>query len=212
MNLTIALIILTGLISYQAFNNPTMKGQLIFHPSTIKNSGQWYRFLTHGLVHADMNHLLVNMFVLFMFGEFIESKFGEIFGTSFGRISYLLFYLSAIVIASVPSYFRHQNNPSYSAVGASGATSALVMAYIFFDPWGWFILPPLPALIFAVVYLYYSNRMDKRGTDNIGHNAHFWGSVYGIFFIAISAQAFKEDLIIEFIEKFLAGPSMPSFL
>lgn len=212
MNLTIVLIILTGLISYQAFNNPSMKAQLLFHPSSIKSSGQWFRFLTHGFVHSNMNHLILNMVVLYLFGETIEIYFGSIFGQAFGKIAYLFFYLSAIVIASIPSYFKYQNTVGYSAVGASGATSAMVMAYVFFSPWNWFILPPLPAIIFAIGYLWYSTYMDKKGTDNIGHNAHFWGAVYGIVFIVISAQAFNPAYIDNFIQLFMEGPSMPSFL
>ena len=210
-SLTIILVILTSLISYQALNNPSMKSELMFYPVSIKNSGQYYRFLSSGLIHKDMNHLFVNMFVLYIFGKPIERELVELFGPM-SPLVFLLFYLSAIVISSIPSYFRHQDNPGYGALGASGATSALVFAYVVFDPWGWFIIPPLPGLIMAIGYLWYSSYMDKRGGDNIGHNAHFWGAVYGLFFILISIQIQLPEKMHEITQLFLAGPQIPSFL
>ena len=212
MSLTLILVILTGLVSFQAFNSPEMQYKLRFHPVSVKNNGEWYRFLTHGFVHANWEHLLINMFVLWQFGEFIEYMFNGLFGPGIGRIMYLFLYLSAIVIASVPSYFRHENNSYYAAVGASGATSALVFAYILFQPWGWFLFPPLPAIIFGVAFLWYSSYMEKRGMDNIGHNAHFWGAVYGVAFTLISAAVLNPGLIDVFIAQLLQGPTAPSFL
>jgi membrane associated rhomboid family serine protease len=212
MSLTLILVIMTGLVSFQAFNNPELLYKLRFHPVSIKDQGQWYRFLSHGFVHASWEHLLINMFVLYQFGEFIEYMFNGLFGDGIGRIMYLVMYLSAIVIASIPSYFKNEHNTYYSAVGASGATSALVFAYILFQPWGWFIFPPLPAILFGVAFLWYSSYMEKRGMDNIGHNAHFWGAVYGVAFTVISAAVLNPDLIDMFIYQLLQGPTPPSFL
>jgi hypothetical protein len=88
MSLTIVLVIMTGLISFQAFNNPAMREKLLFRPYFVKENGEWYRFVTHGFVHADWTHLLVNMFVLWQFGKVIESVFTSlIFGQTLGNIS-----------------------------------------------------------------------------------------------------------------------------
>jgi len=187
---------MTGLISYQAFNNPEMRAKLIFYPATIKSSGEYYRFLTHGFIHGDWGHLFINMFVLYQFGRFAEeSVFPLLFGDSIGKFVYLVFYLAAIVLSSIPSYFRHQDNYGYAALGASGATSALVFTYILFYPWQWFIFPPLPAILFGVGFLIYSSYMDKRGSDNIGHNAHLWGAVFGLFFTIASVMALQPELM-----------------
>ena len=51
ISLTFILIGLTLLISYQAFNNPDMKYKLAFHPSSVAEFGEWYRFLSSGFVH-----------------------------------------------------------------------------------------------------------------------------------------------------------------
>lgn len=212
ISLTIVLIIMTCIISYQAFTNPVMQARLLFYPVQMKANGEWYRFVTYGFIHSGWEHLLLNMFVLYMFGEQLEDTMLQIFGAGIGRLLYLFFYVSAIVISTVPSYFRNQDNPSYAALGASGATSALVFAYILFAPWQWFLFPPLPAILFGIGYLWYSSYMEKKGTDNIGHNTHFWGAIYGVFFLVVTAYALEPGLLNYFLDLLLAGPTMPGFL
>lgn len=212
MSLTIIIIILTALISIQAFGNPQIQRQLIFHPVTMREvPGQWYRFLSHGLIHADWQHLLINMFVLWQFGSVIEQVFtdDEVFGALMGRVLYVFMYFSAILVASVPTYFKHRHNPSYSALGASGATSGLVFGYILFDPWQWFVFPPLPAILLGVAYLMYSSYMEKRGMDNIGHNAHFWGAIYGAAFTLISLSLALPHFLSSFLQRLMEGPASP---
>lgn len=208
MTITIIIIIMTGLVSYQAYNRPSMQAQLMFRPASIKASGEWYRFLTHGFVHSNQTwlHLIVNMYVLWIFGESVEHWFHDIFGANLGKVVYILFYLSAIVIASIPNYFRHQDNYGYAAVGASGATSAIVMAFIIQQPWAMlllFFIIPVPAIIAGVLFLFYSSYMDKKGVDNIDHNAHFWGAIYGLVFVIVSLATLRPDLLDLFFYKLL---------
>ncbi len=223
ITLTLILVVMTSLISYQAFGNELMKQKLIFYPVSIKERGELYRFITHGFIHGDLMHLIVNMYVLYVFGDHIEYIFTSEqelifhsgatikgFGPVKGRIIFLILYLGAIIISSIPQYFRHQDNGFYRALGASGGTSAIVFAYILFDPWAWFKFPPLPAILLGVGYLLYSSYMDKRGGDNIGHNAHFWGSVYGFVFTIAMAAIFQPDMLQMFIDHFLAGPRAPN--
>ncbi|MDX1667659.1 MAG: rhomboid family intramembrane serine protease [Saprospiraceae bacterium] len=211
IDLTIILVIMTGIISYQAFNNTAMKHKLMFHPVSVKKSGEWYRFISHGFVHANWEHLLINLFVLWQFGTVIEGFFNAIFSPAVGRVAFLFLYFSAIVIAAIPSYIRHGDNNYYASLGASGATSALVFAYILINPWGWFLFPPLPAIFFGVAYLWYSSYMGKRGGDNIAHDAHLWGAVYGLVFTLTSALALQPVVVQRFINELLAGPSLPNF-
>ena len=208
--ITIILVVLTGIISYQAFNNPEFKAKLLFHPVTIQNQGEWYRFISSGFIHSDWGHLFINMFVLYQFGQIAEGRFDYIFG-DLGHLAYIIFYLSSIAKASLPSSLRYRNNYGYTALGASGATSALVFAYILFAPWEWFVFPPVPAIVFGVLYLLYSSYMDKRGGDNIGHNAHFWGAVYGLLFIIVASWLMQPSLIGYFIDQLAAGPKAPNF-
>lgn len=212
ISLTLVLIIMTCIISYQAFSNPVMKAKLMFRPVDI-NNGEYYRFFTSGLIHADFTHLLFNMWALYIFGELVESIFVTyLFGPTMGRVAYLLFYFSAVAIASLPSYFRHQDNYAYSALGASGATSALSMIFIMFLPWEWFVIPPLPGILLAVGFLWYSSYMDKRGVDNIGHNAHLSGAIYGIVFMISASLLLEPDLLTYVLEQLMAGPKpFPGF-
>lgn len=212
ISITLLLIVMTGLISYQAFNNAAMRHKLLFHPASVAEFGEWHRFLTSGFVHANWAHLLINMYVLYQFGEVLEYLFTEkLFNPLAGRLIFLFFYLSAIVVADIPTFLKHQHNSGYGSLGASGATSAMVTAYILFQPWGWFLFPPLPGILFAAAYLWYSSYMARRGGDNIAHDAHFWGAVYGILFMVVLAAVHRPDLLRFFISQLLQGPGMPNF-
>ncbi|MCB9288629.1 MAG: rhomboid family intramembrane serine protease [Lewinellaceae bacterium] len=212
INLTFILIGLTLLVSYQAFNNRDMKYKLAFHPASIAEFGEWHRFLTSGFVHNDWGHLILNMYVFYLFGNALEPVFTQyVFDPLIGRLVFLFFYLSAIIVADIPTFFKYKNNSAYSSVGASGATSALVMAYILFAPWDWFIFPPLPGIVFAVGYIWYSSHMSRRGGDMIAHEAHLWGAVYGVAFMIAVAGIFKPELLDLFLARLLEGPKMPRF-
>lgn len=206
LTITNIILLMTGLLSWQAFEKPEMMQKMLFRPTLINDRKEYYRFLTSGFIHANFTHLLVNMWVLYQFGQFAEQMFQFLFEPVVGRIVFLLFYLSAVVVSSVPTYLRHQDNYSYSALGASGATSALVFAYILFAPWEMFIFPPLPAIILGVGYLIYSSYMDKKGTDNIGHNAHLTGALYGISFTILTILLTKPEMLGVLWEKLIAGP------
>lgn len=213
MSITIILVVFTALISYQASQNPQMYNKLIFHPYTMKREGEWYRFLTSGFIHSRENffHLIINMYVLYQIGEFVEAAFAQFFGGAVGRIAYLGMYLAGIVCSSIPSYLKHQDNPSYFALGASGATSAIVFSFILFRPWEWFIFPPLPGVFLALGYLWYSDYMGKKNMDNIGHDAHKFGAIFGVLCTFGLALALNPRVIELIIAMLLAGPVPPPF-
>lgn len=94
-------------------------------------------------------------------------------------------YLSAIVFSSSISLIKFKDNPMYNSVGASGAVSAVVFFMIFFDPWEKLYLYGLigiPGIIFGVLYLVYAQYMSRRGGDNINHDAHILGAIFGFVF------------------------------
>src|SRR4030095_12851474 len=136
MTITLAIIILTCLISISAFSNIKMKGDLLFYPPSITDSKQYYRFITHGFVHADYLHLAFNMFALYSFGTAVETKLFEhecFFGHS-GKLLYILLYITGIIAASIPDYMRHRNDTHYASLGASGAISAVIFSAIVLLP------------------------------------------------------------------------------
>lgn len=182
LTLTIIIVLATGIYSYMGFNNPTLVQKQLFYPYQMQRDNSWYRFITHGFLHADYAHLLINCFVLYQFGQNVEYTFMALFGTVVGKLSFITFYLLAVVASAYPGYLKHKDNPGYRALGASGATSALVFSSILFQPWQWFVFPPMPAILFGPAFLWYSSYMDRRGNDNIGHDAHFWGAIFGLVF------------------------------
>lgn len=154
-----------------------------------------------------MIHLIFNMYVLYEFGRIVESLFTRAFG-ELGTMLFVVMYVSGLIVASIPSYFKHQHHPGYASLGASGAVSGIVFALIFFAPLQLFYLfffLPIPAILFGVGYLWYSHYMDRQQRDNIGHDAHFWGAVYGFVFTAVCAAVLRPALLQSFLSQLTGG-------
>ena len=200
--ITLALIAVTVLVSWQAWERPSLFDRLILWPPAIDRQQQYDRLLTHGFIHADGMHLIFNMLTLYSFGQAMEGYFSA----RITPIGYLLFYLSAVVIAILPTFMKHRHDTSYRRLGASGAVSAVLFASILLDPWNglymFFIPIPIPAFVFAGLYIGYSMWMDKRGGDNINHSAHLWGALYGIMFTLL----LQPELASQFLLR-LASPA-----
>ena len=130
VTITLAIIVVTVLISIGGFYNTKIKTDLIFYPPAISERNQWYRFITCGLIHADVAHLFFNMYTFYMFGNLVESQFTELFG-NLGKLMYILMYVTSLVACLLPTYFKHKDNPYYSSLGASGAISALCLLLCF---------------------------------------------------------------------------------
>ncbi|MEI6122721.1 MAG: rhomboid family intramembrane serine protease [Bacteroidota bacterium] len=181
----IIIIAITVIVSILALNNGDVFYRLRFNPYLALHSKQWYRFFTYGFVHAGWMHLGINMFVLYSFGNVVIQFYVLMFGLK-GYYYFGLLYLGAIMLSVLPSFGKHKNDPYYNSVGASGAVSAAVFASILFVPtekiYLFFIPIGIPAFIFGILYLVYTAYMAKRGKDNIGHDAHFFGAIFGVVF------------------------------
>lgn len=183
MNVNLILVLFTAVVSLIAFNRPQLLLNSLFEPRRVWQHGEWWRLFTSGFLHADIFHLLFNMIALFSFGEYVLYFFHQIAG-DYGSLLYALFYILALPASSVFDLIHHKDNPEYRALGASGAVSAVIFAAILFAPKIQVVLffaLPIPGYIFGPLYLLYCTYMAKRGQDNIGHMAHFMGSVYGFF-------------------------------
>lgn len=217
LSITLIIVIITVLVSIGAFNNQKTMDDLIFYGPAISRRRQWYRMITHGLIHADAAHLIFNMLALYSFGTGLERAFSAscLFG-NMGRVMYLILYVTALVAASIPDLIKRKDNYHYRSLGASGAVSAVIFASIVILPTSKvsiFFLPGIPGYIFAVLYLIISAYLDKRGGGNINHGAHLWGAIYGLLFTIIFVSAFGQlDMIENFKDQLGADrPFIPAY-
>ena len=205
MTATLVIIIITCLVSYNAFNNSELFYKLAHWPMREHAAKEHYRLVTSGFVHGGWIHLLINMFVFYSFGELIEYHFAQFFGPVRGVIYFVLVYLLTIVCASLPSYFKRKHMSEYLAVGASGGVSGIVFIFILLYPWQYLMLYaiiPIPAIIGGVLYLWYSSYASKNKQDRIDHEAHFYGAIFGVVFTLLLrpslALSFSQRLVENF--------------
>ena len=202
---------LTVAFSLYAMDRPDIKHKYLFYPYAIKHVNQHYRFLSHAFIHADYVHLAFNMFALLSFGPTVERVIMPSLAGSFeepnsalGSVYYILLYTGAIYAASLTEYFKNRDNKYYSSLGASGAINAVIFSYILCLPkstLSMFFIRDIPAWIFGILFLgisyYFSKR--KLANDNVGHEAHFWGAVFGLVFTGI----LKPELFTSFIKQII---------
>jgi membrane associated rhomboid family serine protease len=219
--ITLIIIVTTCLVSISSFSNRSSYEKLLFDAYLIQHKKQGYRFFTHAFVHADWLHLAFNMYALYGFGTAVEKEIYPIITnvkdlteewavadpteiSPKSMLYYVLLYVGGIFFSSLWSFGKHKDNPYYRAVGASGAVSAVIMPYVLLAPWGQMqvFFVPMPAFVFGILYLVGSWYMGRRNVGNIGHDAHFWGAVFGILFTIL----LNRSVIFHFYTALMNGP------
>jgi membrane associated rhomboid family serine protease len=189
ITLLILIIGITSIISYMALKNTDLKYRYMFIPYKSKHERQSYRFFSHMFIHADLSHLMFNMFTLFFLGDFLEKNLIDNYGIAKGELHLFTLYFMGGIVATLIPYARNQENPNYMSLGASGAVSAVVFASILWAPTmklGLLFIPiAIPAYIFGPLYLAYEFWADKKGGTGIAHDAHIGGAVFGIIYVLI---------------------------
>jgi membrane associated rhomboid family serine protease len=189
-NVSLVIVIITVLTSIMAWRNDTIMRKWIFNPYMIHKRKQYWRFLSAAFLHADWMHLAFNMFVLYEFGKHVEAQFDVVWiGEDIKHV--LLFiglYIPAAILSCFYTFEKQKNNIHYNALGASGAVSAVVFGFIAINPTAMlaiFGIIPIPAFLYGGLYLLISWILARRAKDNIGHDAHFFGALYGLMYIFI---------------------------
>ena len=172
------------------FSNPSIIEKYLFSPYRIKHYKQHYRFLSHAFFHTNFLHLFLNVWIFWSFGSILEEyNYPLLFGDKMSRIYYLILFTGGIYASSIAEYIRNKNNPQYASLGASGAIESVIFSFIIINPFQWlyFFFIPLPAWLLGLLFLAFSFYMSRKKMpgDIIGHEAHFWGGIFGIVFTFI---------------------------
>ncbi|MGC1471782.1 MAG: rhomboid family intramembrane serine protease [Psychroserpens sp.] len=188
---TIIIIAANAIISYKGFNDYSFFERYKFNVGSIRR-GEQFRIFSSGFLHADMSHLLFNMFTLYFFASRVVYHLGE--------FNFLILYIGSLALGSLLSLYFHKDEFHYSAVGASGAVMGVLYAAILLEPtqgiYMMFIPIAIPGYIFGIVYLLYSIYGMKNRIGNIGHDAHFGGAVGGYFItLILQSSLFETDLL-----------------
>ena len=176
-NLSLITIIIIGaniIFSMKGFNDFSFFEKYKFNIGAIKR-GEQIRMISSGFLHADMQHLLFNMFTLYFFADVVIDYLNPFY--------FIILYIGSLLVGNLLSYYFHKNEYHYSAVGASGAVMGVLYSAILLDPemrLGFMFIPiPIPGYVFGIGYLLYSIYGMKNKVGNIGHDAHFGGAIGG---------------------------------
>ncbi len=189
-NVTLIVILVTSVVSLIAFQNRELMLKLWFHEYSILERKEWYRLISHALVHGSMMHLLFNMMTLFFFADVINDAFGP--------AKFLIIYIVSIFSGGLVSLIIHKKQPNYTAVGASGGVVGILFASIAIYPFAKITIFPFPfgidGWIFAVLYLSFTvYSMKYMQESQIGHDAHLGGAIAGI----VSVFVIDPSVVIE---------------
>ncbi len=161
--------------AYTLLANPALIDRWAFKPYRVVREHEWARWLTAGFVHVGFTHLLFNMITLFYFGPYVEQAVGS------GR--FLVIYLGSELVANALTYWKYRDRPDYSAVGASGAISGVLFSFCLFEPFamlGIMFIIPMPAVLFAVLYVVLSIYASRKEVGRVAHEAHLGGALGGL--------------------------------
>ena len=174
-----------GLSLLGMYGSPRVIEGCLFRPYWLPRTNRYDTIITSGLVHADLPHLLFNMITYWFFAFPLEYRLGT--------ASFVALYLAGLVVSHLCTWVKHREDPQYASLGASGAISAVLFAYIVYDPATKLIIfpipIPIPAALFAVGYVAWSWWASRQERGRINHDAHLCGAFSGLGFVAVTDPA-----------------------
>jgi membrane associated rhomboid family serine protease len=187
--ITLLVLLVTIAVSIAGFNNPRLTDALMLDVQAIRQRHEYHRLLTSGFVHGDPLHLFMNMFTLFFLGPGLEQMAGP---GGFGIV-----YFASLLAGSAFAVMEHLRSTSYRALGASGAVSGVTVVFALFAPFAKIIVfvLPMPAIVFAVLYIAWSAYASGRVNDGVGHEAHLGGALMGLVLTCLIWPVAIDDLV-----------------
>ncbi|HET6628190.1 MAG TPA: rhomboid family intramembrane serine protease [Woeseiaceae bacterium] len=174
-----------GLSLLGMYSSPQIIEACLFRPYWLPRTNRYHTIVTSGLVHADLPHLLFNMITFWFFAFPLEDRLGT--------PAFLVLYVAGLVLSHACTWVRQKDNPQYASLGASGAISAVLFAYIVYYPGTKLIIfpipIPIPAALFAVGYVAWSWWASRQERGRINHDAHLCGAFTGLAFVAVTDPA-----------------------
>jgi membrane associated rhomboid family serine protease len=171
-----------ALIPITLFAEQTRPADLIFVPEEIT-------VLSYSFLHGGWIHLAGNMLFLWVFGDNVED--------AMGHLKFLIFFLLCGIAGGL-AYAIMTPDPSAPLVGASGATSGVVAAYLMLHPRVkvWVLVTllikfpfQLPAYIVLGAYVIWNVAMVLSGEN--GSNTAWWAHIGGLVAGAAMTPLFK---------------------
>jgi membrane associated rhomboid family serine protease len=160
----------------------TLLERCLFRPYWLVRRRQYETLVTSGFVHGDLPHLLFNLITFWFFAFPLEARIGG--------VAFAVLYFAGLVVSDLGTWVKHRHDPQYASLGASGAISAVLFAYIvYFPDRSLLIFPiplPIPAPLFALGYLAYSWYSSRQARGRINHDAHLGGALFGLLFVLVT--------------------------
>jgi membrane associated rhomboid family serine protease len=172
----ITFVIMIGASLWGLLKDQSLIQRWVFRPYDFVHRKRYATIITSGFVHGDFPHLIFNAITFYFFAFKIEQVFGS--------LQFFFIYYGSMIIADIPSLIKFKNYEGYGSLGASGAISGVLFAFILIAPkakLGLLIIPfvPIPAIVFGLMYLAWEQYSSKR-QDGINHEAHIWGAIAGL--------------------------------
>jgi membrane associated rhomboid family serine protease len=192
MEISYLILAITAGISFWAFQDASIKEKLLLYPYRDWKNNTYYTLITSGFIHADFNHLLFNLLSYYFFAPALSQQIGG--------IPFLGLYFFSLIVSDLPSFFQYKKDPTFRSLGASGAVSAVIFAFLVKNlPLQpsltiYVFLFPLPAWLFGILFLGYSYWMTKKGEGTVHHAAHLYGALSGILFMLIYDPSLLQQL------------------
>lgn len=183
----IGIILINLYTTYNGLKSPSFFSKHLFNTERILLFKESRRMLSSGFLHNDWIHFFFNMLALYFFSGTVIYNVGPWL--------YLFIYCGSLIGGNLIALIVNKNNSSYSAVGASGAVSGIVFSSIVIAPFSWISIYfiPMPAILFGVVYTIYTIYGIKSKKDNIGHEAHLGGGLFGMLLLTICSQNLGQE-------------------
>jgi membrane associated rhomboid family serine protease len=156
----------------------------------------WSTVITSMFMHGSWLHLIGNMWFLWLFGNNVED--------SMGHLRYLVFYLLCGVIAAGAHIYTNMDS-MIPTVGASGAISAVMGAYLLLYPKArvhtLFILfifikiIPIPA--WFVLAQYFVVQMLSTSMEGAAGGVAVWAHIGGFVAGVVLVKLFENRMLVE---------------